>query len=159
MDFVSFETKDVRLLEYNRLFLDRLEKTDPAGKDGVWDVKLATYGGDWLAFLTSYRTGGTLEIDPAYDLDGNGIFTSSEVLEYRPLEGIVRIKGLRMIYTDPYGLTTIISTDMEVYAPPISWEAEGTLKELPSGVTVTEAAKRNVADVSKCVHYTNWKKE
>lgn len=155
MRYVSLSTAGVRKLEYNKSFVESLQK--------VWDDKLAVGGMDWDDLLHTYYTGGaayTLELDPAYDSNGDGVFSSSEVLELHDIEGYIRIKGLKMTYIDPNTkLTTIISTDMDVYAPAVDWSAEGTLQTL-SGITADAAAiKNDELDVSGCVRYANWKKE
>lgn len=161
--FVTLGTADIRRLEYNREFVDRLLKYDatlgPRSDDGIWIAKLNAYGNNWEALLTSYRTDGTLELDPALDLNGDGVFESAEVLEYDPDSGTVRIKGLKMTYIDPATKTaTIITTDLDIYAPPVSWEAESSYSTLASGVDQQTAIKRSMVDVSKCVRYTNWVK-
>lgn len=163
VQYVTLGTADIRETEYHREFVDRLTKSDETlgaqTDDGIWIAKLNSYGNNWEALLTSYRTDGTLKLDPALNTNGNTIFESSEVLELQPDSGIVRIKGLQMTYIDPVTKTaTIITTDLDLYAPPVSWEAERSLNSLASGVEVEDAIKRSMVDVSKCVRYTNWVK-
>lgn len=163
VQYVTLGTADIRQMEYHREFVDRLIKYDATlgaqADDGIWIARLNSYGNNWETFLTSYRTDGTLELDPALDLNGNGVFETSEVLELQPDSGIVRIKGLKMTYIDPdTKIATIITTDLDLYAPPVSWEAERSSNTLASGVTVEDAKKRSIVDVSKCVRYTNWVK-
>lgn len=163
VQYVTLGTADIRQMEYHREFVDRLIKYDGTlgaqADDGIWIARLNSYGNNWETFLTSYRTDGTLKLDPALDLNGNGVFETSEVLEPHPDSGIVRIKGLQLTYIDPdTRIATIITTDLDLYAPPVSWEAERSSNTLASGVTVDTAIKRSVVDVSKCVRYTNWVK-
>lgn len=163
VQFVTLGTPDIRKMEYNREFVERLTKYDetlgPQSDDGIWIAKLNSYGNDWEALLTSYLTDGTLKLDPALDTNGDNIFESLEVLDPDPASGIVRIKGLQLTYIDPETkTTTIITTDLDLYAPPVSWEAERSSYTLPSGVDVDTAKKRSMVDVSKCVRYTNWVK-
>lgn len=163
MNFVTLDNKDQRQLEFNKVFVECLTKEDPAGaggsENGVWPRKLSSHGNNWVSLLTSYHTDGSLEMDNVYDLNGDGVFSSAEVLDIREADGVVRIKGLRMYYTDADGLTTIIYTDLDVYAPPIDWSAEGSLNALEAGVSDVQAARKNAMDVSRCVRYTNWRKE
>lgn len=155
MKFVTMEDADVRQVEFNHDFVERLQE--------VWDAKLATVGDDWQQLLVQYYTGG----DPSNpdnmrwtDANSNTKAESSEVLEVHELEGYIRIKGIRIVYTNPdNGRTTIIATDMDVYAPNLDWSAMSTSKTLASGVGAEDAAARKTVDVSKCVRYANWKKE
>ena len=163
VQFVTFGTADIRQMNYNSEFVDRLTKYDatlgPQADDGIWIAKLNANGNNWETLLTSYRTDGTLKLDPVLDTNGNGVFESGEVLELHPDTGIVRIKGLQMTYIDPETKTaTIITTDLDLYAPPVSWEAEKSSNALAPGVDVDTAKKRSMVDVSKCVRYTNWVK-
>lgn len=155
MNFVSLQTKELRQLEYNNLFVTRVQEE--------WDADLLAHGGSWLTLLGSYCTGGvdyTLTIDEGCDANHDGSFSSSEVLELHPDEGYVRIKGLRMTYINPTNkLTTIISTDMDVYAPGIDWSAEGSVTSLEAGISPQEASRKTETDAAGSVRYANWKKE
>lgn len=155
MRYVTLSTANLRQLEYNKAFVESLQK--------VWDDKLALEGNNWDNLLHTYYTGGAaynLELNPAFDSNGDGVYSSSELLEPHPVEGYIRIRGLKMTYTNPDNkLTTIISTDMDVYAPEVDWSAEGTLQTL-SGITPEAAALKNdELEISGCVRYANWKKE
>ncbi|MCM1089692.1 MAG: hypothetical protein NC413_02520 [Muribaculum sp.] len=162
VQFVTLGTADIRQMNYYSEFVERLTKYDatlgPQADDGIWIAKLAANGDNWETLLTSYRTDGTLKLDPVLDTNGNGVFESDEVLELHPDTGIVRIKGLQLTYTDPETkITTIITTDLDLYAPPVSWEAERSSDAL-AGVDKEDAKKRDMVNVSKCVRYTNWVK-
>lgn len=154
--YVSLAAADMRQLEYNKVFVESLQK--------IWDDKLATRGNNWSNLLGTYYTGGaayTLELDSGYDSNGDSSFSSAELLELHAIDGYIRIRGLEMVYTDPHTrLTTIISTDLDVHAPAVDWSAEGTSLTLPAGVTSQAAAiKNDELDVSGCVRYANWKKK
>ncbi len=155
MRFVSLQTKELRQLEYNNVFVAKVQEE--------WDADLLAHGNSWVPLLSSYCTGGsdyTLAINDAYDANHDGAFSSAEVLELHPDEGYVRIRGLQMTYINPTTkLTTIISTDMDVYAPGIDWSAEGSVVSLPAGVSQQDASRKTEADVSGSVRYANWKKE
>ena len=150
-DFVSYGSKDVRTLSYNTCFVTRLQEK--------WDADLTSYGGAWDVMLQSLVPYGTLEMDSAYDADSNGHFTSAEALDVDEINGKIRIRGLKLTYTNPDGLTTIISTDLDVYAPQLKWDAEGSRTTLESGVDADTAAIRTIVDVQGCVHFANWRKE
>lgn len=150
MQYVSLGNKDLRRLQYNTAFVAAIQEE--------WDAKLAPYGGSWKGLLDSYHTDGELSLDVAYDANGDGILTSAENLFLDENEGLVRIRGIKLKYTNSNGLTTLISTDMEVRAPEIAWSVENTLNGL-SGVSAEDAATRKKVDVSNCVIYTDWKKE
>lgn len=153
--FVTLGSKDARQLEFYNEFVDQLQE--------IWDAKLATEGNNWQNLLEDYFTpdpGYTLELDSTYDSNGNVVWESSEVLDIHAAEGYIRIRGLKMKYIDPKTKrATIISTDLDVFAPELDWSAEGSRNTLETGVTAEEAAKRKKVDVSKCVRYANWKKE
>lgn len=159
MHFVTAETKDIRQLEFNNEFVVQLQK--------VWDDKLALEGNNWSNLIKDYYTDGTdpnspytMKFDSAYDSNHDGVLDSSELLDVHDIDGYIRIKGMKMTYINPdTGRTTIISTDMDVYAPNFDWSAEGTSTELATDVTAEMAAQRTTVDVSKCVRYANWKKE
>lgn len=154
LQFVSLGTKELRQLQYNNEFVTLIQQE--------WDTKLAVCG-SWDALLIGYYTDtthGKLEIDSAYDGNGDGAFSSGEVLYVDPTNGLVKIQGVRMKYTNEKGLTTIISTDLEISAPAIDWSAEGTLTALaPGDDSITAAMSKKTTDVTKCVRYTDWKKE
>lgn len=160
MRFVTAGSKDFRQLEYYNEFAAQLQKE--------WDGKLASKGNNWKNLIKDYYysdavdldTPYTLTFDSGYDSNSDGVLDSSELLEVHVTEGYIRIRGLSMTYIDPNTKrTTIITTDMDVYAPNLDWSAEGTSKDLASGVTAEMAAQRTTVDVSKCVRYANWKKE
>ncbi|MDE6701218.1 MAG: hypothetical protein K2K10_09460 [Acetatifactor sp.] len=161
MRFVTTGTKDFRQLEFNNEFVAQLQE--------IWNNKLAMEGNNWRNLIRNYYTNGTdpsspytMRLDPndIYDSNHDGVLDSSELLEVHDADGYIRIRGMRMTYTNPdNGRTTIITTDMDVYAPNLDWSAEGTSKELAAGVTAEMAARRTTVDVSKCVRYANWKKE
>ncbi len=161
MRFIATGSKDLRQLEFNNEFTTQLQQ--------IWDDRLALEGNNWKNLIRRYYTDGTnpaspytMTLDPngVYDSNHDGVLDSSELLEIHDVDGYIRIRGMRMTYTDPdNGRTTIITTDMDVYAPNLDWSAEGTSKDLAVGVTAEEAARRTTVDVSKCVRYANWKKE
>lgn len=153
MKYIRLQTGDMRRLEYNKVFVAKLqEKLVPNPlTDDNWEVNLSH----------RYTAGATLKLDDAYDANGDGIFTSAELLEVHEAEGYIRIRGIKMTYIDPdTKLTTIISTDLDVRAPEINWDATGSLDALEAGVTQQMAAEsRDTVDPAKCVKYANWKKE
>lgn len=157
MRFIAAGTKDFRQLEYYNEFAAQLQE--------VWDAKLAVNGNNWKNLIQDYYTSDpaymlTLDPDGIYDSNSDGVLESTELLELHVTEGYIRIRGMRMTYIDPdTNRATIITTDMDVYAPALDWSAEGTSKDLASGVTAEMAAQRTTVDVSKCVRYANWKKE
>lgn len=149
--FVALNSGAIRELEYNRAFVAALQE--------VWANKgLTTFcAGDWNVFLQSYfsdHTHGTLTMADA-DGNGDGIVTSAEILDIDADAGVIRVRNLKMTYTNEDKLTTIISTDLEVFAPEISWSVEESLGALDVNVPV----QTTTVDASRCVGYTNWKKE
>lgn len=173
--YVELGSPDMRQMEYNKLFVEKLvgfetgHETDYThAKNGKW-YNQAGSGGGWKPLLTSYCKEDTtqyncvIDIDASYDTvpagGGDGVYTTAEVVEREDTDGKVHIRGLRVMYTDENGRAAIIYTDFDVYAPAIDWSTEGSLSTLESGKTGQEAAYRNVVDISKCVRYTNWRKE
>lgn len=151
--YVHLGNKEARRLEYNKLFVEMLQKR--------WNEdKLPAVGGDWQALLSSYHSPGyDLKLEPGVDASGDPV----NVLTINEGEGTIRINGLKVTYIDSQTkLATIISTDLDVRAPEINWDAEGTILTLPDEVTAEDAAKAaqtKTADASTCVKYANWKKE
>lgn len=144
MRYVTLQNKGTRKLEYNRVFVEKLQKR--------WnDEKLPAVGGSWQALLDSYHSPGyKLELDTTYP----------DVLAVDENNGYIRIRGVQITYIDANTkLTTLISTDLDVRAPEIDWSAEETIKTLPDGVDAENAAKKTTVDASTCVRYANWKKE
>lgn len=152
MKYVTLQNKDMRQLEYNKLFVENLmEQLIPAA-GGV---------DDWSVILGSRFTAGA-GTPPPYTLEfENSVHTTAAMVEVHDADGYIRIKGLRMIYTDSTTkLTTILSTDLDIRAPEIDWSVEGAFQVLEAGVTEQMAAEsRTTVDASKCVKYVNWKKE
>lgn len=160
MQFVTLQTKDMRQLEYNTTFVTNLlERLNPAvgGTD------------DWREILRSHTT--MAAIDPSspttYELQINSAYapyTTTAMVDVDDANGFIRIKGLKMIYTNPdTKIATIISTDLDICAPAIDWSAEGALTAVDppgdSGAKAIAARSRTTIDASKCVKYANWKKE
>lgn len=139
----------LRELEYNRAFVKALQEV---WKDkGLTDTSgwLSGSGDNWTGYLGGYYTDHThvrLSMG-AVDVDGNSIITNGELLDIDEDGGVIRVKNLKVIYTNDNNLTTIITTDLEVNAPKIGLNATDT------------APTEGVADASKCVKYANWKKE
>lgn len=150
MQYVTLQNKDMRQLEYNKLFVQNLmEQLIPA------------VGGDdnWKNILDARFASG---VGSPYQLTfESASYTTAAMVDVREADGYIRIKGLKMTYTDPATkLTTILSTDLDVRAPEIGWSVEGALQTLETGVSEQMAAEsRTTVDASKCVKYVNWKKE
>lgn len=163
MQFVTLGSREMRQLEYNKAFVQKLQERLVPPVTGI---------DDWQTILRARFTPGAgptppykLELDHTYDLNGDGIFTTAEVVEVHDVDGYIRIKGLKMTYIDPdTKLTTILSTDLDVRAPGIDWSTEMTTMDLADGshdgITPQMAAEsRTDVDASQCVKYANWKKE
>lgn len=157
MNYDALRDGDYRRAVYYDAFVTELQEvwvsTDP----------LAPGVDDWRQILNDRFSGRAY---PAvYTLSLPLGFTSADVLELKPDEGYVRIKGIQMIYyDDEIKRTTIITTDFDVHAPEIDWYANESKKTLPGteAEDIERAAARNsktIVDVSKCVKYANWKKE
>lgn len=173
--YVELDSPNMRKMEYNKLFVEKLVGFETGYEDdyahaenGRWYNKAGSVG-SWKPFLTSLcmedpaQYNCKIEIDASYDTvpagAGDGKFTTAEVVEREDTDGKIHIRGLRVTYTDDNGRTAIIYTDFDVYAPEIDWSVEGSLSTLESGVDGQKAGYRNVVDISKCVRYTNWRKE
>lgn len=152
MNYIAAPDASLRELQYNNFFITRLQE--------VWDDKLASNGGYWDTLMASYASTGTVTMSLDNDASGDGHLSSSEALALDVNNGTAIIKGVKVQYTNPQNkITTIISTDFKVSAPPIDWSAEGSYTVLQSGHDATYAATKTLVTPVDSVIYTNWKKE
>lgn len=171
--YVTAGTGDNRTLEYNGYF------TKAVGEK--LQTKIGT--GDWVGYLSSLYTDSThatlTMTDSTLHVDASGDICDSANYVIEENKGIVTIKGLKMTYINERGLATIISTNLELYAPEVDWDVDASISTLavpaapdPSdpefasydptaayNAAVASAGTKNNVDVSRCVRYTNWLKE
>ena len=147
---------EMRRQKYNELFVDKLwEKLEAkVGAADAWDETLATY-----------ITNDKAKLYWANATEAMPHLNSATALSKDTEKGVVKIKELKLQFTDDKGLTTIITTDLELRVPEFVWpELNSSLQVLGTdaeGNTITkaEAGEKHKTDVTRCVIYTNWKKE
>lgn len=172
--YVTAGTGDVREAQYNIRFTEiATEKLQTAIGSNNW----AGYLGSMYSVPAGYTVKLTMD-DPDVHLDGATGELSSSAANFKvdETQGILTIKGIHVLYINAKDnksyLATKISTDLELHAPPVDWSVsssqvaltvpdpgEGETEDQVRAATQSDVLKKKMADVSRCVKYTNWVKE
>jgi hypothetical protein len=144
--YVALGSGDVRQWEYNQKFVEELLD--------IWDTHT---GGNWKPWLEGYLTADAKLELPGRDANGDGVYSTAEMVEDHSSSGYVLIKGLKLTYTNSEGYTSIITTDFYVEAPALNWGVDSSEMTAPSDPVA--AKEQELVEVADYVQYVNWEKQ
>lgn len=158
-NFSYLGTSEARREAYYKKFVFEIKKDWNAHSSGDWKTWL---NGLAYWFVDADGDGAndidTVDVDiNAPDANGDGAYSTDEMLEIHEDKGYVLIKGIVVTTTDADGYTSIITTDFYVEAPNINWGVDAA--EMTAPANMETALKKDPIEVAEFVKYVNWEKQ
>ena len=162
----------VREVEYNGYFVDAVkDKLGTAIGSNSWSGYLSSSFSDVQKFSTSRVTLQMLDASGNVMTDGGSVardlntneLVKNTTFDWDELKGIVTINNIQVTYVNEKSVATVITTNLELHAPEVKWDAESSLKAFAPvtpvpGETPKDQKAKDPVQVTRAVLYTNWVK-